>query len=410
MQRQSRRQGFHDFWMAISDTETADAPPQLISEWAKSHLWIRSCVADVPAMPMKDFIIPDNSMLLAGAGMSKSQRLKQHVSGHELWSRLISKLWEGMPVAAVAQCAGYVNLTPYDLSLIQAVMQYNAQQKAVVPQGKVASVTFAQDDSGHENRSTIQQYLLTSCMRMVQKRVNNKLLDLPGFVKRTFTETRSPTYKEEDFVMTMPLLADGQKPPTLPLRQAWLDTPDAKFNLCLPAFETLVADHNKAFNMSGTPFKGLKRTAPDAEASPAQLLPIQAAAETKDQLPKPLIEISTGSYDLIIDVQKRLWLLAKADTTVTDKRPVMLLWGEYLKDAALQKRTDAGNAVLFPWEMSSEDSKAFWYFENAQWESFAEGLQPLKDFLKHLERYSVVTPAMACHDIKLGSEARKGFV
>ena len=231
----------------------------LVSDWAKSHLWIRSCVADIPALPMKDYVVPDSSMLLAGSGMSKSQRLKQHIGGHELWSRVLLKLWQGMPLAAVATTASYINLTPYDLSFVQSVLQLNVQQKAVVPVAKVASILFAQDDCGHENRPSIQDYLLKSSAHMIQKRVEAKVLELPGYVKQVFSEKSSPTYSEGDYVMTMPMLADGRNPPMLPLRQAWLDTADAKFNLCLASFEALVAGHNAKFNVSGTPFKGLKR-------------------------------------------------------------------------------------------------------------------------------------------------------
>ncbi|CAE7218494.1 unnamed protein product [Symbiodinium sp. CCMP2592] len=402
----SRRRGFHEFFMVVSDVEESG---QLVSGFSSSALWVRTTVADVPLLSTSEYIVPDPSMLHSGSGLSKSQRLKQSMSGQQLWHKLLPRLWHGMPTSALAKPAVYVDILPYDLSLTKALLHFNTQPKSVLPQGKLASIVWAKDDSGTDHRRGMQQWLISGTMNYMQKMVDDKILTLPGYTPKIYTAMKSPQYNEEDFVMTMPLVeCEGQKA-ALPFRQAWLDSPDGRFNACKIQFDAVVAAHDKEFNVSGVPFKGQKRMAPLAdESDPMEaLLGLAPAAETKAQLEKPLVEISAADMDLLIDAKKQLWLLAKKSTIISCKKPLLLLWGEYIKDDVLKKRQEANNAWLMEYKFDSPDMKAFHFHELGNVPAFEEGLTTIKSFLKFLEQHAIVQPSMACHEITVAEDSYK---
>ena len=190
----------------------------------------------------------------------------------------------GLPSTAVAQPAVYVDVTPYDLSLIQCILQYNTQAKSSLPQGMVLSVIFAKDDSGADNRKGIQNWILGNTVRLVERLNIAGHLQLPGFERRDLvTATVRPTYNEDDYVITMPL---GEA--SLPVRQSWLDTSDAKFTKCQEQFHALIKDHNDKFNPSQVPFSK-KRTASQANLDAPAPLVMTPIDKKKSDLEGPLV-------------------------------------------------------------------------------------------------------------------------
>ena len=157
---------------------------------------------------------------------------------HPLKLGQLRSLRTGLPSTAVAQPAVYVDVTPYDLSLIQCILQYNTQAKSSLPQGMVLSVIFAKDDSGADNRKGTQNWILGNTVRLVERLNIAGHLQLPGFERRDLvTATVRPTYNEDDYVVTMPL---GEA--SLPVRQSWLDSSDAKFTKCQEQFHALIKE------------------------------------------------------------------------------------------------------------------------------------------------------------------------
>ena len=196
----------------------------------------------------------------------------------------------GLPSNAVAQPAVYVDVTPYDLSLIQCILQYNTQAKSSLPQGMVLSVIFAKDDSGADNRKGIQNWILGNTVRLVERLNIAGYLQLPGFERRDLvTATVRPTYNEDDY-MIMPL---GEA--SLPVRQSWLDSSDAKFTKCQEQFHALIKEHNDKFNPSQVPFSK-KRTASQANLDAPAPLVMTPIDKKKSDLEGPLVEISKTGY------------------------------------------------------------------------------------------------------------------
>ena len=90
----------------------------------------------------------------------------------------------------------------------------------------------------------------------------SKLLKLDG-VSSDDDEppVQTPTYNIEDFQLTMPT-ADG----SLALRQSVLDQNQPKFARLQDKFLSLVANHDKKYNVSGDPYRGeSKRSADNSE-------------------------------------------------------------------------------------------------------------------------------------------------
>ena len=131
------RASVHPMWMAMSGQVAAD--DTLVCKFASSQLWHRRAVHNISMKPLANYVLP-----LAGIppiqpnNLCKSQLFKQHISGVDLMDKLKENLWSGMDVTA-SHGAVFVDLLPYDDSLIMSTVQGLAKSRPKQPQEMVVS-------------------------------------------------------------------------------------------------------------------------------------------------------------------------------------------------------------------------------------------------------------------------------
>ena len=96
--QQSKRAGYHRFFMAVSDQADADG---LLSLFAKSQLWKRQ-TCQAPMQSVRLFVDPrrnfqmSGSSLSGGTDLSKPARKKQNLSGYHVFAAFLDNLLAGM--------------------------------------------------------------------------------------------------------------------------------------------------------------------------------------------------------------------------------------------------------------------------------------------------------------------------
>ncbi|CAE7256543.1 unnamed protein product [Symbiodinium microadriaticum] len=383
---QSRRCGFHEAFFCISSVKGAEG--ELLSHWVKSVTYYRRTIPDVPVAAHADYVVPDLSAI--NGCTSISQRLKQALSGDAFYLKILSKLRTGLP--------------PKDLSLIKARTLSSLEPHANPTM--VASLIWARDDSGADRRVQLLEWLNAKFKRTLQDLVKERpdILEEYGYKPSTLEVTSLPSYKDADFIWTIPVVEEGKH--FLPMRADKLQDLKMSLNVCQEMMAAAVVQHNQKFNPAGhawTPAK--KRTAEIAELDQGEALNLSPSGKVED-LPQPVITIlpdGATTFKILLDNKRQVWLQATSDGEVSVHQPLMLAWGSYVTGADVEAR-DKAKASLLPMAFqSASDGRAFCFHEDL------EKLKPpfvgkccsIKEFLEYLEGKGVVKPFFVSHELKV---------
>ena len=123
---QSARSISHTGFMLLSDAHVANNPEKLVCEFVGSRLWARGGVSQLPLLAVKHYCNPVAKVIKAGfdpaKDLSRSLRMKQQMSGQELMSVILQRLWLGLKTTSASR-ASLTDMFPFDGSVIEAVMR-----------------------------------------------------------------------------------------------------------------------------------------------------------------------------------------------------------------------------------------------------------------------------------------------
>ena len=270
----------------------------------------------------------------------------------------------------------------------------------------VASLIWARDDSGADRRVQLLEWLNAKFKRTLQDLVKERpdILEEYGYKPSTLEVTSLPSYKDADFIWTIPVVEEGKH--FLPMRADKLQDLKMSLNVCQEMMAAAVVQHNQKFNPAGhawTPAK--KRTAEIAELDQGEALNLSPSGKVED-LPQPVITIlpdGATTFKILLDNKRQVWLQATSDGEVSVHQPLMLAWGSYVTGADVEAR-DKAKASLLPMAFqSASDGRAFCFHEDL------EKLKPpfvgkccsIKEFLEYLEGKGVVKPFFVSHELKV---------
>ena len=157
---------------------------------------------------------------------------------------------------------------------------------------------------------------------------------------------------------------------------------------CQEQWKALVEDHNKRFNAAGDTWKERKRTATAAALVQTDEKPVKL--EIAESVKEPLITLDHGTFKLVIDADKALYLQSGKEDAVVPKNHVLMLgYGEYHTDSNCKKKT------VLKWATNSPEYQAMFQ----KMGSDEDTLQSLDAFLTDLESSGVVEPHVAAHSL-----------
>ena len=118
----STRSLVHPMWVCVASA--TDANGKLLSRFTESVLWHHRACVGIKAKNVADFVNPVQSISiqLNTVSLSKAQQYKQHLTGADMWMKIKDSLWKGLE-GNCSPAVAYVNVLPYDHSLIQACLK-----------------------------------------------------------------------------------------------------------------------------------------------------------------------------------------------------------------------------------------------------------------------------------------------
>ena len=393
------RASVHPMWMAMSGQVAADET--LVCKFASSQLWHRRAVHNISMKPLANYVLP-----LAGIppmqpnNLCKAHLFKQHISGVDLMDKLKENLWSGMDVSA-SHGAVFVDLLPYDDSLIMSTVQGLAKSRPKQPQEMVVSCIWARGDQDTDKRRANAEWLQGATHRSIDRMVRSKLLVIDGFDFKEFhPEGVAPVNDTKLYSLTFPT-AEGN----LAMRQTALDEWSVKFARLKKDYDETVE-----FNPSGFPYKadGQKRQAPSTEGEEAEGAPFpeDCMVESLEALKKAEGSLSTvrsllSTVHLVFTSKGAMYLHAQETGVVSAKRPLCQVFGEYHSGQAEIAKAEKRKCSLFEWKMESPEDEAVFAHPTAWDPSFKQGVASFKEFVAFLADHNVVTFTMVCHDLDL---------
>ena len=276
------RSGAHIMWMCMSNQMKNEN--EVACEFEKSSLWHRRVIAGVQMKPNGEFVLPFVGVPPTSAeNLAKAQMFKQHISGVDLINKFKESLWKGMQVSP-KNGAVYVDVLPYDDSVLLSTVQSLSKSKPKEPQEMVITCVWARGDQEQDKRRSNADWLKDSTRRAIDRTVRGKLLIIPGHQLRDF----QPLYH-----LTFPT-ADGH----LAFRQKALDEWGPKFARLKQDYDKSTEKHNREFNPSGTPFKG--------DAQNKRAAPLEDIEAEGDPFPEECV-VDAGALPLA-----RVWMQCRA--------------------------------------------------------------------------------------------------
>lgn len=325
------RASVHPMWVCTSNQTGGDG--ELLCKFSASQLWHRRAAHHVEMKNMSQFVLPFTGVTpVLPQNLSKAQMTKQHITGVDLMDKLKENLWKGMNVSPSYGVA-YVDLLPYDDSLLLSTVKGLSQSRPKEPQEMVISVVWARGDQDSDKRRANAEWLEDAIRRAIGRMVRGKLLSLDGFDFKDYEpEGAAPVSDPQVYALTFPT-AEGQ----LAMRQTALDDWGAKFARLKKDFDAAVEKHNKAFNPSGFPYKGdgQKRQAPStAEEEEGAPFPPDSTVDSMEALKKAegnlsIVKSSLSTVQLVFTSKGAFYLHALEDGVVSAKRPLCQVFGEY---------------------------------------------------------------------------------
>ncbi|CAJ1442673.1 unnamed protein product [Effrenium voratum] len=388
------RPSVHPMIMCMSNQTKDDG--ELACLFGSSQLWHRRAVPLVKMKPNSEYVLPmQGQTVVAAENLSKAQMHKQHISGVDLMDKLKEWLWKGMNMSQQFG-AVYVDLLPYDDSLLLSTVQGLARARPKEPQEMVVTCCWARGDQDGDVRKKNAEWLTAAVGRAMDRLIRQKLLSLPNVVVKEYTpEGTTPTNDSSLYSLTFPT-ADGN----LAMRQNALDEWGPKFARLKSDYEEAIASHNKLFNSSGCPYKadGRKRA---GEAIGEELRKAHGNLSTVHSSQPEL-------FNLIFTSKGHLFLHALEDGVASAKVPLFQTFGEFHTGDADIAKVQKRKGHLCHWKMDAADFEAIWSHP-AGWDpAFQRRPATFQKFADYLADHNVVTFSVACHEVSLeGSDGIK---
>ncbi|CAJ1363954.1 unnamed protein product, partial [Effrenium voratum] len=201
------RPSVHPMIMCMSNQTKDDG--ELACLFGSSQLWHRRAVPLVKMKPNSEYVLPmQGQTVVAAENLSKAQMHKQHISGVDLMDKLKEWLWKGMNMSQQFG-AVYVDLLPYDDSLLLSTVQGLARARPKEPQEMVVTCCWARGDQDGDVRKKNAEWLTAAVGRAMDRLIRQKLLSLPNVVVKEYTpEGTTPTNDSSLYSLTCPT-ADG---------------------------------------------------------------------------------------------------------------------------------------------------------------------------------------------------------
>lgn len=406
------RPSVHPMIMCMSNQTKDDG--ELACLFGSSQLWHRRAVPLVKMKPNSEYVLPmQGQTVVAAENLSKAQMHKQHISGVDLMDKLKEWLWKGMNMSQQFG-AVYVDLLPYDDSLLLSTVQGLARARPKEPQEMVVTCCWARGDQDGDVRKKNAEWLTAAVGRAMDRLIRQKLLSLPNVVVKEYTpEGTTPTNDSSLYSLTFPT-ADGN----LAMRQNALDEWGPKFARLKSDYEEAIASHNKLFNSSGCPYKadGRKRAgeAIGDDVEEGEPFLDDCVVESLEELRKAHGNLSTVHssqpelFNLIFTSKGHLFLHALEDGVASAKVPLFQTFGEFHTGDADIAKVQKRKGHLCHWKMDSADFEAIWSHP-AGWDpAFQRRPATFQKFADYLADHNVVTFSVACHEVSLeGSDGIK---
>ncbi|CAE7558064.1 unnamed protein product [Symbiodinium sp. CCMP2592] len=357
---QSKRPGFHKFFIALSDQ--CDKEGRLISEFSKSALWkrqmlpvtVKNSVTPIPMLAQKDMVDPRRGFSQAGVVAdlaSKPSRRKQWIAGFNIPGAFHDALWQGLTLQQPSGVS-WVDVFAYDHSVAEALMRRAASPAVPAPQGIYVGVVWADTNSrddkhtekgaaidSRKENAKISRWLQSSIRRKLQYLAQEKVISIPDWKPLvSFKDMREvPAVQEKDFVATFPGAAD-----TIPVKATYLEEMDKKLNNpdLRDQWDRFVKDHNECYNKSGKPHQGEKRSADEAAGGPPQkkarllssesLNPESLTVEQVKEKEGPVVEIDQKTYKIFFTSKGSIWIqTTSCEVELDDTSPLALTFGKF---------------------------------------------------------------------------------
>jgi hypothetical protein len=406
---QSRRPGWHRFWICISDQKEIDpatTKERFKSHFALSRIWLRSTIAGIPVIPVKDMVNPLRRLNCANSGrdMSKGSKRKQWLAGWRLGHTVRASLWKGLPVNSES-CAAIIVLFGYDVSVQEAVMRATSVTPFTGPREMVVTTVYAAIDTEIDKPNIkIEKWLKSAILRVLGELIKDKLFSVPGCVSDEFKDGGlRPTYNESDFKVVFPAANGG-----LPIRLEWIDMTKQKFKIVkyLEELNDMIKQHDVEFNPTGQPYdptRGLARPASDPAGrdTAAELLSVPGSPQTKEELEK-LVTIAAsithgGQIFHFTDVGG-VWVWGEVDDVVSELECIVQVFGEFVLDKIAEAALSKIPLVVWKWAMSTPGHKAIYRSAPLGANVFPAVVKTLAEFLEFLEQNGKHNPQADFHE------------
>ena len=366
----------HPMWIAVS--ESTDGEGKLASIFTQSALWHQRVVQGMSYKPVADFVVPGNTSIKVGGAtsLSKAQIHKQQVTGHSFIDAVNLALLQGL--SSRNQLAAWLDLTPYDTSLVQSVQNNRALQ--------CVCSAFSSKLSGVKD--------MAAWFEDASKRIAEH--HLRATMWRDFTpDGERPTYSTAAFSLCRPV-TDGTS--TLPLRQDSLTEWTGVFHRQAEAFEKVVQEHNARFNPSGVPWKQ-EHAPPNREIEDGQAEALTGGVERSTISGGHEVTSRNPAVSLIVQGDGKLYLHPSADMVIPAAEPLFYIFGAYHSGEEVQQRIDTlGAGKMFPIQISTLDSVATFTHPTSWSVPFTKNASTLKSFLEFLsEKQNVSQVDFVCH-------------
>ena len=355
-----------------------------------------------------------------GSALSKCQRSKQWHTGVPFWWKVRESIlhWVGLDSSVGV---AFVDLLPYDDKLQHSILAMSQVSGSKVQRSMVVSPIWAKTalvaGADDVDSARVEEFIRKSCRRFACSLAKAGSLALEGVDIQKFKESQKatctpPTYNMNRFKMCCPN-ASG----FLPLRQDFLDVLQDKVKTKDHKLSKIIADHNKAVNPSGVPYKGEKKRTFEDPATSEQEEAMVVEPEVNGPRSKAdfanddAIDGGTQEYDLYVKDGK-LYVLAHEDCIVSDASPLVFFWGEYLCGQEKKKDIARSKGKGFHYAITSMDFLASFTLTRASDKGAASSF-PLKPsklgrFLYHLEEENFSGFSVECHTLTEETRASNG--
>ena len=402
-------------WNLMSNA--LDDKGALLSAFASSKLFQQKGVTDISRQQEVDFVNPTALIFRGGDDFSRSQRLKQEVTGKDLYLKVRDALWIGMKLSP--KTAGIcIDVFGYDDSFTESIIVASLKHRPKAPTEMLVTTIWAKSDVEGDQRKRQAKWLREAQRRFAGKMVMDKVLKLEGVVvDDNQVPTQRPSYNTDEFLLTMPTADES-----LALRQSKLDEYTPKFTRLQEDFQALMAKHDAKYNPSGVPYKGQgKRSADVIEDADAVSFPEASVIDSKDKL-EELGTIHTCAsfqpdvFELMVTHTGNLYIHALADGVASDQMPLCHIHGKYLTGAEVDtyekackstptKKKGTKDMPLMKINITDEDFMGMWAVPSSWPTPFSTAPKPLSEFLDFLlNEKNVTEPGIVCHKLEVTAE------